>query len=114
MHDDTVLLRGRDLTIDQVARVARGTSAVAISDDPRIRQRVDASHAYVARLVAAGERLYGVTTGFGGKSDCAVSAADASELQETLLWFLRAGAGGRLRTADVRASMLLRANSLLA
>jgi phenylalanine ammonia-lyase len=113
MSDDTVLLRGRDLTIDEVARVARGGCRVAISDEPRIHERVEASHDYVSRLVLAGERLYGVTTGFGGKSDCAVSAADASELQETLLWFLRSGAGGRLPVADVRASMLLRANSLL-
>jgi phenylalanine ammonia-lyase len=111
--DDTVLLRGRDLTIDEIARVARGGARVTISDDPRMEQRVAASRDYVARLVAGGERMYGVTTGFGGMSGCAISADDAGDLQENLLWFLKAGAGGWLRVPDVRASMLLRANSLL-
>jgi phenylalanine ammonia-lyase len=111
--DDTVTLRGRDLTIDEVVRVARGGARVRISADARIQQRVDASQRYVSRLVAAGEKMYGVTTGFGGKSDTVVCAAEASELQETLLWFLKSGAGARLPIADVRASMVLRANSLL-
>jgi phenylalanine ammonia-lyase len=110
---DSVLLRGRDLTIDEIARVARRGCPVTISDDPRIARRVEASQQYVARLVADGERMYGVTTGFGGKSDCAISPSDAGELQENLLWFLKSGAGGWLPTAHVRASMLLRANSLL-
>ena len=111
--DDTVTLRGRDLTIDEVVRVARGGARIGISSDARIHQRVDASQQYVARLVAAGERMYGVTTGFGGKSDTVVCAAEAGELQETLLWFLKSGAGAKLPVADVRAAMLLRANSLL-
>jgi phenylalanine ammonia-lyase len=112
-HDDPVLLRGRDLTIDEIARVARRSCAVTISDEARLTQRVDASHRYVGRLVDAGERMYGVTTGFGGKSDCAISAADAGDLQENLLWFLKSGAGGWLPAPHVRAAMLLRANSLL-
>src|ERR1700759_2953072 len=113
ISDDTVVLRGRDLTIDDVARVARGGYRVRISDDARMHQRVKASQEYVTRLVLSGERMYGVTTGFGGRSDTVVSADDARELQSTLLWFLKSGAGGRLPTADVRAGMLLRANSLL-
>jgi phenylalanine ammonia-lyase len=113
MQDNIVTLRGKDLTIDDVARVARGSAKVSIANDLRMQKRVQASQEYVMRLVMAGERMYGVTTGFGGKSDTAVSAGDASELQETLLWFLKSGAGKKLAVADVRASMLLRANSLL-
>ncbi|MGA8806782.1 MAG: aromatic amino acid lyase [Thermoanaerobaculia bacterium] len=113
MSDDTVILRGRDLTIDDVARVARGGAKVSITTDGRVEQKVRGSQEYVTRLVAAGERLYGVTTGFGGQSNVAVSAENACDLQEALLWFLKSGAGARLPIADVRASMLLRANSLL-
>jgi phenylalanine ammonia-lyase len=112
-RDDTVVLRGRDLTIDDIARVARDGARVAISGEARIHERVASSHAYVGRLVDAGEKIYGVTTGFGGRSNTTVAREETRELQETLLWFLKAGAGGKLPIADVRASMLLRANSLL-
>jgi len=113
MTDDTVILRGRDLTVDDVVRVSRKGGSVAIAKDARMHERVAASHALVERFVAKGERIYGVTTGFGGRSNTCVSAGDASALQENLLWFLKSGAGSRLPAADVRASMLLRANSLL-
>ncbi|MDD9947565.1 MAG: aromatic amino acid ammonia-lyase [Myxococcales bacterium] len=111
--EETVVLGDRDLTIDDVTRIARGAARVGISADLLVHERVRSSYEYVKRLVLAGERLYGVTTGLGGKSDTSVPAADAHELQETLLWFLKAGAGKSLRLEDVRASMLLRATSLL-
>src|SRR5262245_2670976 len=110
MLDEPVILRGRDLTIDDVVRVARQGAPVRITADPGVERNVQQSQAYLARLVAAGERMYGVTTGFGGKSDTEVSPASACELQAGLLWFLKAGAGDRLPVSDVRASMLLRAN----
>ncbi len=112
-HDNTVVLGTRDLTIDDVARVAKKGHRVKISRDQRLHDRVRASQEYVMRLVNAGERIYGVTTGFGGMSNTPISSNNARNLQSTLLWFLKAGAGEPLPVADVRASMLLRANSLL-
>ncbi len=61
--------------------------------------------------VEVGEAIYGVTTGFGGMSSTKVSAQDAADLQNNLIWFHKTGAGRRLPLADVRASMLIRANS---
>ena len=58
MSDDTVILRGRDLTVDEVARVARKGASVTITSDARVHERVAASHALVGRLVANGERLW--------------------------------------------------------
>lgn len=110
---ECICLSGQDLTIDDVARVSRKGVSVSISSDQQIHDRVRASHEYVMRLVDAGERVYGVTTGFGGLSNMAVSAASAEDLQENLLWFLRSGAGSRLHDSDVRAGMMIRANSLL-
>jgi len=40
-----------------------------------------------------------------------IDAEDASALQNNLIWFLNSGAGNKLPVEDVRASMLLRANS---
>lgn len=78
-----------------------------------VLQRVQASHEYVIQAVEHEEPIYGITTGFGGMANVVISSEEAAELQNNLLWFLKAGAGGRLPIADVRACILLRANSLL-
>ncbi|KAF9345860.1 hypothetical protein BGX26_002667 [Mortierella sp. AD094] len=59
------------------------------------------------------EIIYGVTTGFGGMANILISNDEIEELQDNMLWFLKAGAGNRLPVADVRAAMVLRANSHL-
>ncbi|KAF9347384.1 hypothetical protein BGX26_001140 [Mortierella sp. AD094] len=59
------------------------------------------------------ETIYGVTTGFGGMANILISSDEIDSLQDNMLWFLKAGTGGRLPTADVRAAMILRANSHL-
>jgi phenylalanine ammonia-lyase len=40
-----------------------------------------------------------------------ISSDEAGDLQENLLWFMKSGAGRRLQNADIRAAMLIRANS---
>ena len=101
------------LLIADVVRVARDGRRVFLTDGAEVRRRVDASCHYITKATTAGERIYGVTTGFGGMANVSVSTEEATELQSNLLWFLKAGAGKRLPTADVRAAMLLRANSHL-
>jgi phenylalanine ammonia-lyase len=46
-------------------------------------------------------------------ADVVISREQAAELQTNLIWFLKSGAGNKLPLADVRAAMLLRANSHL-
>jgi phenylalanine ammonia-lyase len=108
-----VVVDGENLTIDELIGVARRGAQVHLSDRPDVRQRIQASCDYVARAVAAGKAVYGVTSGFGGMADHAISRQDAAELQDNLIWFHKTGAGKRLSEADVRAAMLLRVNSLL-
>ena len=66
----------------------------------------------VARLVAAGEIVYGVTTGFGDLATTFIPPADAGRLQENLLMSHAAGVGPPLPREVVRAMLLLRANTL--
>jgi phenylalanine ammonia-lyase len=108
-----VTLRGESLTIAEVVRVARHGARVRLSDEADIVRRVAASCEYITNAVEAGTLIYGVSTGFGGMANTLISRDDAGELQHNLLWFLKAGAGRRLPNADVRAAMVLRANSLL-
>ena len=111
--NDVVIIGGKTLTIDEVIRVARHGPKVRLTDDETIWRRVEASCDYISEAVKAGKPIYGVTSGFGGMAHVVISPEEASELQNNAIWFMKAGAGKRLPIADVRAAMLLRANSHL-
>ncbi|HEY8393915.1 MAG TPA: aromatic amino acid lyase, partial [Thermaerobacter sp.] len=105
-----VVLDGRSLTLAAVEAVAR--HGVPVRLDPGARRRMEASRRRVEQAVAAGEILYGVTTGFGKLADVAIEPSDARRLQENLLRSHAAGVGPPLPAEVVRAMMLLRANAL--
>jgi len=111
--DDVVIIGGKTLTIDEVIRVARHRAKVRLTDDEDVWRRVEASCDYISEAVKAGKPIYGVTSGFGGMAHVVISPEEASELQNNAIWFMKTGAGKRLPIADVRAAMLLRANSHL-
>ncbi len=66
----------------------------------------------VERLVAAGEVVYGVTTGFGDLAGTYIEPAMSARLQENLLLSHAVGVGDPLPRDVVRAMLLLRANTL--
>ena len=111
LDENRLEIRGEGLTIEAIARVAAGKH-VALSDDKEVRRRVRASCELIMKAVENNTPIYGVTTCFGGMADRIVPKEAAAELQSNLLWSHKAGAGSRLPGADVRAAMLLRANSL--
>ena len=106
-------LRGDPLSIAQVHSVANGRQRPTLTTDPAVLARVRSSQEMVDRVVADGQRVYGVTTGFGGMADVAVPGEFAIASQHNLLSFLTAGVGRRLDRRHVRAAMLLRGNMLL-
>ena len=61
--DAEIVLTGADLSIADVEEVARSGRRVSLGDEARAR--VAEAREVVERLVAAGEIVYGVTTGFG-------------------------------------------------
>ena len=111
--DAEVILQGHDLTIADVVRVARFGAQVKLTDDETILQRVEAAHEYIIKAVKEGKLIYGVTTGFGGMAHTLISPDEAGDLQENLIWFMKSEAGKRLARGDVRAAMVIRANSHL-
>lgn len=106
-----ITLDGESLTLADIVKVARGEK-VRLSEDAAVVGRINDSAAYIARAVAEGEPIYGVTTLFGGMADWSVPKEAAGELQRSIVWNLKAATGPRLCEEDVRAAMLLRANSL--
>jgi histidine ammonia-lyase len=105
-----IQLTGRDLTVPDVVAVARGGRAVEVADDAR--QRMAASRSVIERVVASGETVYGVTTGFGDLADVRISPGQTATLQRNLVRSHAAGAGEPLPGEVVRAMLLLRTNAL--
>jgi phenylalanine ammonia-lyase len=112
-ENDSVILNGNDLTIGQVVRIARFGAKVELTAEESILRRVDAAHDYILDATRAGKAIYGVTTGFGGMAHTLISPDDAAELQENLIWFMKTDSGRRIPDRDVRAAMVIRANTHL-
>jgi histidine ammonia-lyase len=111
-----IVLTGRDLSIAAVVAVARaaprafGTPRVSVAADAL--ERMSASRAVIEQLVAAGDVVYGVTTGFGDLATRTIAPAEGARLQTNLLVSHAVGVGRPLPTEVVRAMLLLRANTL--
>jgi histidine ammonia-lyase len=106
----TVRLNGRDLTLEDVEAVARHGAPVDLAPDAR--ERMLASRATIDELVAAGDAVYGVTTGFGDLASVRIDPAQARRLQENLVISHAVGVGRAHDRETVRAMLLLRANTL--
>ena len=107
-----ITITGHDLTIADIAAVARGAT-VQVTDDAEVLRRVHASRQRIVDAVEAGQEIYGVTTLYGGMADKMVPKEKLRDLQRISLWHHKVAAGPRMPEPDVRAAMLLRANSLL-
>lgn len=105
-----VKLDGEQLTPALVAAVACEGVQVVLEDEAM--NRVVKCRAMVEELVATGQVVYGVTTGFGKFSDVRISPQDAVQLQLNLIRSHACAVGKPLPERTVRALMLLRANAL--
>jgi len=103
-------LTGRDLTVEDVVAVARGMRPVEV--DGTARERMAASRAVIDRVVASGETVYGVTTGFGDLADVRISPEQTATLQRNLVRSHAAAVGEPLPEEVVRAMLVLRVNAL--
>src|SRR5437667_6176004 len=101
---------GRSLDLDDVIAVARRGEPVRLA--PAAAKRVDASRRALEKVVAKGSLAYGIKTGFGELANVPISDADVRALQLNLLRSHAIGLGPPLRRDEVRAALLLRANTL--
>ncbi len=108
----TVTISGEDLTLEQISAVVQG-AVVQLTADADIWDRVERSRHALRAALDRNEAIYGVSTLFGAMADRRLERADLVEVQRLALWQHKTAAGPRLPESDVRAAMLLRANSLL-
>lgn len=83
---------------------------VSIGDDAR--RRIAESNELIEDVVAGGNRVYGVNTGFGQFADVGVSHDELAHLQENLVRSHSVGVGPTLDDATVRLIMLMKVIAL--
>jgi histidine ammonia-lyase len=103
-------INGNDLTLEAVREVAVAGRPVLLSPDAR--EAVGRARAVVDALVASNQVSYAITTGVGILSDVRIAGDQIRELQVNLVRSHAVGVGDPLAAAEVRAMILLRANSL--
>lgn len=102
-------LDGRSLTLTRLADPATCTGAALASG---ARETMQASADQVRSVLACGEAVYGINTGFGALADKRIANEDLSALQYNLVRSHAAGVGVPLPAPVVRRILLLKANSL--
>ena len=105
-----LLINGNDLTLEEVREVALDWRTVLLAGDAR--EAVTRARAVVEALVASDRVSYAINTGVGKLSDVRIAPDQIRALQLNLLRSHAVGVGEPLAAAEVRAMMLLRANSL--
>lgn len=107
----TLLIDGNALAIGDVVRVA-SDPGVKVDLSPDAWQRVEASRATITRILESGEPAYGINTGFGDLARVRIPADQLAQLQKNLIWSHAVGVGRPFDDEIVRATLLLRVNTL--
>jgi histidine ammonia-lyase len=105
---ELTLAPGNATLADWRAIYRGSTSKLDDSCRPLIRASADA----VARIVAKGEPVYGINTGFGKLASVRIEAADLETLQRNIVLSHSAGVGEPMPVSVVRLMMALKLASL--
>ena len=93
----SVTLRAGEATLPTGARSGAARPSRSI---PRTAAAVAASAAAVERILARGEPVYGINTGFGKLAGVRIDAADLAQLQRNIVLSHAAGVGEPLAGRD--------------
>jgi histidine ammonia-lyase len=105
----TITLNGSDLTVTQVVAAARHGETVALAPEAIAAMR--RSRAVVRDVLAAGEPVYGLTTGVGERKAYLLDPAERQRFNHRLVLNHRIAQGDAAPADVVRGAMLCLANS---
>ncbi len=105
-----IMLNGNSLTIMDVHKVARKGEEVDLHK--KCRNSIKRSRVIVDKVLEEEKTVYGINTGFGELANVRVEEKKTKELQKNLIKSHASGVGDPLGEDVVRATMLLRANTL--
>lgn len=101
---------GNKLTLEDIIKVALKKEKVKFPN--QAKEKVIKCNKILQEKINKGEKIYGVTTGFGKLSDVSISEKDRKELQINLVRSHSCGVGEYITEEEARAVMLLRAHTL--
>src|SRR5713226_8397297 len=104
-------LTGDGLTLDDAERLLHG-QVDRLSLAPTARKRVQRARRCLDDLLAAGQSIYGVNTGFGKLANQRIEPQEVLALQENLLRSHAIGMGPLLSVATSRLALALRIQAL--
>jgi len=107
---ETLVLDGQALALTEIEAVALRGARVEIAASALAR--VKTSRELIERILAEGQTVYGVNTGFGKLSDVRIPDGSLAQLQTNLVRSHAGGVGQPLSEGESRAMLLLRANVL--
>lgn len=103
-------LNGNSLTIEKIWKISQGEK---ISICPESMKKVKASREIVEKIIKEERVVYGITTGFGHLCNTRIDKSDLQRLQVNLIRSHATGVGDPYPRDAVRASIVVRINSLL-
>ena len=98
------------LTLRILRDAWRSPISLAIGD--KARRRIEASQQKISDVLASGDQVYGVNTGFGLLANVRVGDDELGHLQENLICSHAVGVGDLLPDETVRLIMLMKVNAL--
>lgn len=104
----TLSVTGKNLTIDDVVKVARAGERVELHSDAV--ERIKRCRVFLEERLAAREVMYGTNTGIGEFSEIVLDDAQVKEFQRYLVYNHAAGIGEPCPVDEVRGAMLSRIN----
>ncbi len=105
-----IVIGDQPLGLAQIRAALTGPVSVRVSD--AANTRIARSAEAVRRLLAHGEAIYGVNTGFGKLAKTRIAAADLGRLQVNIVRSHAAGVGAPLAAGVTRLIMLLKIAAL--
>jgi histidine ammonia-lyase len=108
-HSMSVTLRPGAVSLGEWRRIY---NSAAVTLDPACRPAVERSAATIARIIAKGDPVYGVNTGFGKLASVRIASDDLELLQRNIVLSHAAGVGDPMPRNVLRLMMALKLSSL--
>jgi histidine ammonia-lyase len=109
----TIVIDGKNLTLDELSQVSYASGkSVRVVLSLTAKKEIAFARKFIESKLSSDEAIYGVNTGFGMLSNVRISKDKLSELQVNLIRSHSVGVGPALSIPEVRAAILLRANTL--
>lgn len=105
-----VILDEAGLSFEDVYNIVKKNYHLKLSD--AVKKKVKLARKAIEKAVESGQKIYGITTGFGALKNIIIPEKDAAKLQTNLIRSHSVGVGNPARDDYVKAMMVLRVTAL--